>query len=318
MSSWTESTSQFAATLKAHSNVVPLDPKQRANRLDRIEEARVLLGIATDYRENGWPTNASRFARRALGLLERELGTDHPCLARVLLCVAGAREELADHARAEADYRRASTILGRLDDDPPDREGHRLRLQVLRELAGVIRALGRDRQAEAMLKQALGLAERTFGWKDAEVASSLNALGVHYRSTGEYGKASRLHRRALAIMEEALGPEHPQVAAVLHQMGLLERARGQYAAGEPYARRSAEIREKTLGPDHTRVAAGYTAIAALLDGQGKYDEAESMYRRAHVILERRFGPDHQEVALVAAHLARTSQRALHRTEPKSA
>ena len=279
----------------------------------RMEEARRLLDIATNFRESGWPVKAKRFAVRALSLVERECGPYHRDIVPVLLCLAGAREDLADYARAGADYRRADDILQQAN-DPHDLEAQRLRIRTIRGLASITRALGRHLQAESMLKEALALAEQTFGSKDGDVApvrssgargdvaGALNDLAVHYRHTGSYDKASNLHHRALAIAEEALGGDNPQTAAILHQLGVLEHARGQYAAGERFARRSADLRLKTVGPDHPQLAADLSMIAAMLDGQGRHAEAESMRQRAAAIVDHWFGPDpnaHERTAAVA-------------------
>ena len=278
----------------------------------RLEEARRLLDIATNFRESGWPVKAKRFAVRALSLVERECGPYHRDIVPVLLCLAGAREDLADYARAGADYRRADDILQQAN-DPHDLDAQRLRIRTIRGLASITRALGRHLQAESMLKEAVTLAEQTFGSKDGDVATAgrssgargdvadaLNDLAVHYRHAGSYDVASNLHHRALAIAEQALG-DNPQTAAILHQLGVLEHARGQYAAGERFARRSADIRLKTVGPDHPQLAADLAMIAALLDGQGRHVEAESMRQRAAAIVNHWFGLDpnvHERPAVV--------------------
>jgi len=276
---------------------------ESAQHAIRIEEARRLLDIATNFRESGWPVKAKRFAQRALAIVERECGAYHRDIVPVLLCLAGAREDLADYARAGADYRRADDILQHAEDSH-DLEAQRLRIRTIRGLASITRALGRHLQAEAMLKEALTLAEQTFGSKHGDmttaepsagargdVAGALNDLAVHYRHTGSYEKASYLHHRALAIAEQALGTDDPQTATILHQLGVLEHARGEFAAGERFARRSADIRLKTVGPDHPQLAADLAMIAALLDGQGKHHEAELMRRRATAIVDHWFGPD---------------------------
>jgi hypothetical protein len=50
--------------------------------------------------------------------------TYHRDIVPVLLCLAGAREDLADYARAGADYRRADDILQQTN-DPHDLEAQR-------------------------------------------------------------------------------------------------------------------------------------------------------------------------------------------------
>jgi tetratricopeptide (TPR) repeat protein len=295
-----------------------LDPTDNTPRTDRTSEALRLLGMATDFCDNGWPDKSRRFARRALAILERESGTDRPEVVRVLLCLARAREDAGDHARAEQEYRRAHDMLDRISADATNLDAQRLRIQAARGLANVTRALGRDPEAETMLKDALAMAEGTFGWKHPDVAGVLNDLGAHYTHTRDYEKALRAYRRALAIAEETLGLEHAQAASILHDLAVLEHARGQFAAGEPCARRALSIHEKTLGPDHPQVAADLVVMAALLEGQGKYDEAEPMYRRALMVYGRWFGPDHHEVAATADHLARVFDRAIDQRLTKRA
>jgi tetratricopeptide (TPR) repeat protein len=305
MSSTDVKCEELADTVDGQVAVGPagLDSNESGRRMERTWEALRLLEIAAGFRENGWPDKARRFAKRALAIFEHESGADLD-FVRALLCLAGARSDLADYARAEQEYGRATDILDRLPDDPNNLEAQRLRLQTTRGLAYVTRALGREAQAEAMLKHTLALAGRTFGWKQAEVASVLNDLGVHYRHTGKYEKASRVHRLALGIVEEAFGPEDARTAPILHDLAILALARGQFAAGEPIARRAVSIREKTLGADHPQVAAGVVSIAALLEGQGRYEESELMYRRAIAMFGHWFGPDHPEVAITVNHLLR--------------
>jgi len=64
-------------------------------------------------------------------------------------------------------------------------------------------------------KEALKVAENTFGPDHPRVATSLNNLGEVYGAQGRYAEAEPLYKRALAILEEALGSEHPEVARML-------------------------------------------------------------------------------------------------------
>jgi tetratricopeptide (TPR) repeat protein len=254
----------------------------------RIEEARLLLTLATDFRRDGWADKSRRFARRALFIFEQEERGNPLDLVRALLCLAGAREDVLDHARAEADYQRASNILNQLADTPDARV---LRIQTIRGLASVLLAMDQDGRAEAMLKDALALADEVLDSTHIQTATALDDLAVLCRHGGRLEEASRLHAQALAITEAGLGPEHPHMATILHHLGILEHARGRFAEGEVFARRSAAIRQKTLGRDHPQVAAVLASLAALLDGQGKPFEAKQLQRRAQLIQRRWFGPN---------------------------
>jgi tetratricopeptide (TPR) repeat protein len=241
--------------------------------------------MAADFHRAGWPGKARRFARRALSIFGRELGTDPGDVVRALLCLASAREGLEDYTRAEADYRRANDLLDRLAEPSHTCDVQTLRVQAMRGLASVMLVLGDDREAEVMLRCALAMAQQSVELKPSAIAAVLDDLGVLCRHAVRHEEASLLHHMALAITEEVRGPEHPQAATILHHLGLLEQARGRCAAGEGFARRAVAIRKKTLGPDHPQVAAALTALAALLEGQQEHVEATLLDRRARTILE---------------------------------
>ena len=287
-------------------------------QVDAIDEANRLQELATYSRECCWPDKARRFATRALTIVEREYGPNHPEVAKALLAVAGAREDEANHARAESDYRRAKAILDSLPQDPDNLELQRLRVRAACGLASVLCALGRYRETEAMLKSALAIAEQTFGWKDAEAAVVLNELAALYREVGGFEKAFRLHRRALAIAENVLGPVHATVAAVLQNLAVLELRREHLSNAESFARRALAVREKTVGNHHPLAASSASVLAAVLQAQGELDAAASLYGRALTIFERWFGPDHHEVALTLSRLTdlfRAWGRDTRRVEP---
>jgi tetratricopeptide (TPR) repeat protein len=278
------------------------DTTVKTHHVNGIEEAILFQDLADHARERCWPEKARRFATRAITILEREYGPNHPGVARALLCRAGAREECSDHARAEADYRRAQGILDLLPEDSSNLDAQMLRIRVASGLANVICALGRYREAEAMLKDALTVAEQTFGWKHGEAANVLNDMAALYREVGGFEKAFRLDRRALAIAQTTLGPDHPTVAAILQNLGILEHRRDRLTSAESFARQALAIREKAIGPDHPRVAASAAVLADILLSQGKFDEAAALYGRALTIFERWFGPEHHEVAATLSKL----------------
>jgi tetratricopeptide (TPR) repeat protein len=269
---------------------------------DAIQEAIHFQDLAAYSRECCWPDKARRFAMRSLAIVEREYRPDHPDVAKALLCLAGAREECMDHSRAEAEYRRAKAILDRLPQDPGDLDVQRLRVRAGSGLANVMCALGRYREAEILLKDALTVVEETFGWKHSEAADVLNDLAVLYREVGGFEKAFRLHRRALAIADTTIGANHPTTAAILQNLGILEHRRDRLASAESFARQSLAIREQTVGPDHPHVASSAAVLAGILHAQGRFEDAASLYGRALTIFGRWFGPDHHEVVTTLSKL----------------
>jgi tetratricopeptide (TPR) repeat protein len=279
-----------------------LRPTPRIRCSSRLEEARVLHEISIKARQDRLETKAIRFARRALAILERD-HADGREIAKILISLAAAYLDSGDHSRADASYRRAEGLLQAMSEAGGCLETQRLRIDAARGLAGVAYALGRYREAEAMLTDAIGTAKWTFGHQHVAVALVLNDLGALHRQTGRFDSAYRLHRNALAITSRVLGTAHPQTADILHNLTALEVAAGENRRAEPFARRALAIREQTLGPDHPRVGTAAASLASILEGLGNYDQAEALYRRALTIFERRFDPNHPEVALMVNGLA---------------
>lgn len=164
---------------------------------------------------------------------------------------------------------------------------------------------GQGRYAPAMVsaKEALRVAENTFGPDHPDVAVSLSNLAELYRSQGRYAETEPLYRRALAIREKALGLGHPEVGASLNNLALLYVSLGRYAEAETLYRRSLEIKENAFGPDHPDVALGLNNLAAVYRIQRQFTPSEALYRRALAIREKALGPDHPRVAISLNNLA---------------
>jgi len=134
-----------------------LKPTPQLRWSPRLEEARVLHDISVKAREDRRETKATRFARKALAILERDHADDRE-IAKVLISLAAAYLDSGDHSRAEASYRRAAGLLQAMGEAGGCLETQRLRIDAARGLSGVAYALGRYGEAEAMLTDAIGTA----------------------------------------------------------------------------------------------------------------------------------------------------------------
>ncbi|HYB62202.1 MAG TPA: CHAT domain-containing tetratricopeptide repeat protein [Methylomirabilota bacterium] len=170
------------------------------------------------------------------------------------------------------------------------------RWKELQVRAATLQAAGNYTEAISTAKEALNVAEATFGADDVHTAVSLNALGLLYEKQGKYADAEPLYKRALAIVEKAVGPDHPGVATILNNLAELYDDQGKYADAEPLYKRALAIDERALGPDNPNVARALNNLAALYDDQGKYADAEPLYKRALAIDEKALGPDDPLVA----------------------
>jgi tetratricopeptide (TPR) repeat protein len=270
------------------------------------DEACRLHDAAVDAYSGAHIEEAEGLFRRALLMLGRVEGEDHPDVARVLNNLAAIYEDRCEYEAAERLYERSVRIMER-----PVGDGEsgiiRLRLQSWQNLGRIHQAQGLYDQAEQRFKQALALSEQAFGNQGAEMARALNQLGVLYKYTGRFTEAGGLYQRALAILEHAGERDHLAMAEIYHNLGGLEHASRNFARGEPYARMAMKIRRRALGADHPLVAADMALLAALFDGQKKFREAEALYRRALAIFERVYGEEHYEIAVNLNNLAAVYQ-----------
>ena len=177
------------------------------------------------------------------------------------------------------------------------------RWKELQARAAALQDAGNYSEAISTAKEALNVAEATFGGEDVHVAASLNALASLYYSQEKYADAEPLFKRALAIEEKALGPDDPHVATLLNNLAVLYDDQGKYADAEPLYKRALAIDEKALGPDDPHVATDQNNLAELYREQGKYADAEPLYQRALAIVEKALGPDDPDVATALNNLA---------------
>jgi len=147
-------------------------------------------------------------------------------------------------------------------------DGHRILARSLGFEGTLLRQLGRYREAEAPLKEAIAVAETALGAFDREMCVACNNLAVLYKYTGYFDEAEALYRRALDIVERGGAPDDACLATIWHNLGGLEHARGRAEIGEAYARRAWELRRAALVEEHPEMVADAAALAALLDALG--------------------------------------------------
>jgi len=129
-----------------------------------------------------------------------------------------------------------------------------------------------------------------------DYASSLNNLGVLYKTMGDYKVAEPYFKQALAIQRKALGEEHPSYAHSLNSLGVLYLNMGDYKAAEPYFIQALEIRMKALGEEHPDYAESLSDIGSLYSDMGNYKAAEPYYKQALEIRKKALGEEHTSYA----------------------
>jgi tetratricopeptide (TPR) repeat protein len=104
-------------------------------------------------------------------------------------------------------------------------------------------------ESTAIGKQALELAEQTFGPNHINYADSLATLGLLLHKGGQFAEAIPLYKRSLAITENILGPDNVELTHGLRGLGKAYMAQGEHAEAEQFIKRSLSILEPMLSED---------------------------------------------------------------------
>lgn len=195
------------------SDVTSCDPGEQAGRLQR--------SAAEMQTRRRW-AESEALAERASSLLAGQ--PDAPALGRTCQALAATLDDLGDHRRAEALYRRAGAILSLL---PTGGTDDKVRIRCARGLAANLRLQARAEEAVSILLAALALAEQLLGPSDVDTLATMTGLGLVWEGLGRIDEAEELYRQALVRAEVAGSAEPDEVAGIAAALaGLLER-RGQ-------------------------------------------------------------------------------------------
>jgi serine/threonine protein kinase/tetratricopeptide (TPR) repeat protein len=221
----------------------------------------------------------------------------------------------AVHARIEADsFQRISEFLlddflsstdassdaarerlGVLDQAARVRREHasedHLRANLLDSLGRVAQRLGSFDDAEALIREALGIRERAFGPTSLEVALSLRSLGLLLRERGNVVDAADLLARALALHRERADETHTDVAATANDLASVQRELGQLDAAEGLVREVLALR-RAAGPPSLSAAETLELSAAIARDRGDLAAAQSLGEEALAMRRAIVGDEH--------------------------
>jgi CHAT domain-containing protein/tetratricopeptide (TPR) repeat protein len=169
--------------------------------VDLLALADATLNRAELARFQGRSSEAESLYVRALSTAEQALGPDDPTLVWFLNQYGVLHRERGAWARAARLSRRSLAILERAGGDEP------LLAQVLVDLAEVSRLQGRRRDAEAHVRRAIALREKTYGRDHPEVALAL-VVQARCRAGRLDAASDSILARALHILDAA--PAYPE------------------------------------------------------------------------------------------------------------
>ena len=178
----------------------------------------------------------------------------------------------------------------------------------LNNLAQLYGDVGRDAEAEPLLKRAIAIMEKAVGIDSGEIAPELTNLAALYFRQQRYAEAEPMFKRALALREKSLPAGHPDIGQALNNLATLYERTDRHADSEPLFKRALAIYEKAAGPEHPAVATLLNNLGQVDKAQGRYAEAEPLIKRSLAIREKVLGREHPDVARSLNNLADLYER----------
>ncbi len=222
-----------------------------------IETGGALNALGMTYKYWGRFDEARDVYGRALAILVRGFGEEHVDVATIHHNLGGLEHARRDFAAAEPHARRSVELRRRLLGTD-----HIATAEDEAAWAPILHALGRDDEAEALLRHAIPILERDLGPDHPEVAGAWNNLGS---ALSDLDAAAAAYRHALSAKERVLGPEHPALAITLNNLAVNARRRGEPAEAELIYLRALGILEGRVEPDHPNLVLTRRNLQRLLD-----------------------------------------------------
>ena len=178
-----------------------------------------------------------------------------------------------------------------------------LQVEMLTTMGRTYRRLAAFDRAQQLLEQALASGRQVLGDEHAQVAQTLDYLGVVLADKGDYRAAGQRLEEALAMRRKLLGPLHPDVAVTLAELGRVYQDQGLNQRAEPLHREALDIRRKALGAGHRETAVSESDLASVLRLNGDLDRAEALLRLSYDTNVKTRGAEHPNTASALHDLA---------------
>jgi len=191
--------------------------------------------------------------------------------------------------------------VDRVDRDLPDQP--EVAAELLTTIGTVYLQLGRNEQAEEVLRLGLALRIKALGDMDPAVAQSYHELAPALAGQGKLTEAENVAKKALAMRTQLFGTNDLRVASSLTTLGHIYVGLQKLGdAGDCY-NRALKIRKQHWGDEHPDVAQSITDVARVLSTEGRWNEAEHNYRDALALYRKLLGNRNPTVAGTLQNLA---------------
>jgi Tfp pilus assembly protein PilF len=212
--------------------------------------------------------------QRALGIMQKTFGEDHPHTAVCLHNLALVYGNDGRSKKSETLHRRVLAI-----DEKMLGAEHPSTATSLNNLAWILSQQGKHAEAEPMFRRALEIREKSLGLEHAHTVQSMYNLADLYRGQSRCSDADQLMRKTTAFWEREIGPMHPEIAKRLNDFVLDGGINDGNEPGQMF-RGVLDIFEKSLGTEHPTTATLRHKLIQFYREQGRNAEADALEKAA--------------------------------------
>jgi tetratricopeptide (TPR) repeat protein len=258
--------------------------------------AECLQGIAVLCCYQNRFEKAEQYYQQALELGRHIFGENHPFIIKCL-------EDLLSLHRTQHQFEKAEKVGHQILEVRKELEGEE-HLSVATDLLNLSalcgKLQGRYEEAEALLRQALAIAERLKHYQ--LIAVCLSELAWLQKAQDHYQEAEQLYRQMLQLREHLQEEKYPSVNQCLDELAEVCHLQSRYDEAESLYKESLELKKRLYGEEHPDVALSLDNFAGFYKKQKRYSEAEPLYQKALAILQQTLEKNHPYVGKVMSNL----------------
>lgn len=271
---------------------------RRLDRGDRLQaelaDHRGILELARGDLERAFD-----FHSRALDLHRRQLGDDHPVMARSLVRLGTVSHDLGRFREALELLEDALRIQEQsLGDHHPEVAA------TLDRLGNVSLRLGDLQTAKERLQRALDILTTSLGPNHPNLTPTMMHLAATLTELGEHQRALELHERTLPLFERQYGDSHPNVATAWNNIGATYYQMMDFDGALDGYTKALEIQRQTLGDDHLALATSYYNLGEVWNEKADFHQAITHHRQALTRWRRHLGEAHYLIGYALTGLGR--------------
>lgn len=243
--------------------------------------ASFLKNLAVLLRDRGENAKAASILQHALAIEENVLGSEQIETNMTLLALGQLHVRLHEYTLADKEIHDAANRFEKMYGS-----SHPLVAIAIDSQAQLDLAIGKESEAEALLKRAVNIYDATEDPGGENEPSALNQLASIYINRGDHVNVERTYRKLLSIREKKDGPKSKSTAEALQFVGSSLVMQGKYTDAEPILQRVVAIQNDTEQPDSPAVAVGVANLGYVYFKEGKADLAKQLTEKALSYYER--------------------------------